>query len=308
MKAQLKYSFKKEWAQFARKGKLLGIILAIFGFALMNPLLYKFVAVMLDQMNSMDLSKLDGQQYQAELVAEIKTSSGETPDISGLDGLGFGDMLDAYSSSQTIFSMTLVSLAAYALLIIMLVMRRPAGSEQRKREMIVPLCAGLEYKNYIIPKFVIYPLSIFVFAFLGTLTAGGLCNSMFAADRLSFRQIALVGLMLGVYMAFIITVYLALGLCSSRAGVMVAVVFLGQLFLPSLIAAMGLSKYQPFALLNLISALSEPSLGDILSENLTNILVSCLISIAIGVLMFFVTLAVLNSKRVDNQEEDKPEF
>lgn len=304
MKAQLKYSFKKEMAQFTRKGKLLGIILAIFGFALVNPLMYKFVAVMLDQMNSMDLSKLDGPQYQAELVAEIQTGEGS----SGLGGLGFGDVVDAYSSAQTIFSMTLVSLAAYALLIIMLVMMKPAGSEQRKREMIVPLCAGLEYKNYIIPKFVIYPLSVFVFAFLGTLTAGGLCNSMFSADRLSFGQIALAALMLGVYMAFIITVYLALGLCSSRPGVMVPIVFVGQLFLPSLIAALGLSKYQPFALLNLISSLSEPSLGDILSENLTNILVSCLISIAIGVLMFFVTLAVLNSKRVDNQEEDKPEF
>lgn len=304
MKAQLKYSFKKEAAQFTRKGKLLGIILAIFGFALLNPLMYKFTAVMLKAMDGMDLSGLDAPQYQAELVAEIQTSEGG----SGLDAFGLGGVAEELNSAQTIFSMTLVSLAAYALLIIMLVMRRPAGTEQRKREMIVPLCAGLDYKNYIIPKYVIYPLSVFVFAFLGALMAGGLCNSMFSANRLSFGQISLVGLMLGVYMAFIITVYLALSLCSGHSGVMVAVVFLGQLFLPSLIAALGLSKYQPFALLNLISAFSEPSLGDILSENLTNILVSSLISIAIGVLLFFVTLAVLNGKRVNNEEEDKPEF
>lgn len=304
MKAQLKYSFKKEAAQFTRKFKLLGIILAIFGFAVFSPLMYKFVAMMLDTMNGMDLSGLDAPQYQAELVAEIQPDEGG----SGLGGLGFGDVLDAYSSAQTIFSTTLVSLAAYALLIIMLVMRRPAGSEQRKREMIVPLCAGLDYKSYIIPKFVIYPLSVFGFAFLGALTAGGLCNSMFSEDRLSFGTLALTGFMLGVYMAFIITVYLTLGLCSSRAGAMVAVVFVGQLFLPSLIAAMGLSKYQPFALLNLIGALSDTSQDDILYENLANIFISAGISVAIGVLLFFVTLAVLNGKRVNNEEEDKPEF
>lgn len=305
MMAQLKYSFKKEAAQFTRKLKLLGIILAIFGFALANPLLYKFVAVMLDTMNSMDLSELE--QYQAEVVAEIQTTqTGEG--ASGLDGLGLGDMAEAYSSAQTIFSMTLVSLAAYALLIIMLVMRRPAGSEQRKREMIVPLCAGLDYKNYIIPKFVIYPLSVFGFAFLGALTAGGLCNSMFSEDRLSFGTLALAGFMLGVYMAFIITVYLTLGLCTSRAGGMVAVVFVGQLFLPSFVAAMGLSSYQPFALMNLLSALSDPSQGDVLGDNLANIFISAGISVAIGVLLFFVTLAVLNGKRVNNEEEDKPEF
>lgn len=302
MKAQLKYSFKKEAAQFTRKLKLLGIILAIFGFALANPLLYKFVAVMLDTMNSMDLSELE--QYQAEVVAEIQTGEG----ASGLDGLGLGDVAEAYSSAQVIFSMTLVSLAAYALLIIMLVMRRPAGSEQRKREMIVPLCSGLDYKSYILPKFVIYPLSVFGFAFLGALMAGGLCNSMFSEDRLSFGTLALAGFMLGVYMAFIITVYLALGLCTTRAGAMVAVVFVGQLFLPSFVSAMGLSSYQPFALMNLLSALSDPSQGDILGENLANIFISAGISIAIGILLFFVTLAVLNGKRVNNEEEDKPEF
>lgn len=305
MKAQLKYSFKKELAQFTRKGKLLGIILAIFGFALFSPLLYKFVAFTLNAMNDMDLPGLDAPQYQAELVAEIQVSD----DGGALGGLDFGAVKEAYSSAQAIFATTLVSnFATYAVLIIMLVMRRPAGTEQRKREMIVPLCAGLDYKNYIVPKFVIYPLSVFVFAFLGSLMAGGLCNSLFPNDKLGFSQIALVSLMIGVYMAFIITVYLAVGLCSGRAGVMVAVVFIGQLFLPSLIAMLGLSKYQPFALINLISALSEPSLGDILSENLTNILISSLISIAIGVLLFFVTLAVLNGKRVNNEEEDRPEF
>lgn len=306
MNAQLKYSFKKEGAQFTRKCKLLGIALAILGFALLNPLMYKFISVVLNGMDGMELPGFDGQEMQAEI--QLTSSEGG----SGLDGLSggmsFGDVTDAYNSAQTMFSMSLAGMVSYSLLIIMIVMMKPAGGEQKKRAMIVPLCCGLDYKNYLIPKFIIYPLSVFGFAFLGGLTAGGLCNSLFANDILSVGQVALVSFMLGIYMAFIITVYLALGLCTSHPGAMVAAVFVGQLFLPSIIAAMGLSSYQPFALLNLIGALSDPSLGDILSENLTNILVSSAVAIAISVLMFFITLAVLNNKRVDNQQEDKPEF
>lgn len=305
MNAQLKYSYKKEGAQFTRKFKLLGIILAIFGFALLNPLMYKFISVVLNGMNSMDLEGLNAPEMQAEIQLALSEGASGTDSINGMD---FGEVTAAYNSAQTMFSMSLAGMVSYSLLIIMIVMTKPAGGEQRKRAMIVPLCCGLDYKNYLIPKFVIYPLSVFGFAFLGGLTAGGLCNSLFENDVLSVGQVALVSFMLGVYMAFVITVYLALGLCSSHPGAMVAVVFVGELFLPSVVAAMGLSSYQPFALLNLIGALSDPSAGDILSKNLTNILVSSAISIAIGVLMFFITLAVLNGKRVDNQQEDKPEF
>lgn len=305
MNAQLKYSYKKEGAQFTRKLKLLGIILAIFGFALMTPLLFKFISVVLNGMSDMDLPGIEAPEMQAE----FQLTSGEgAVGSDSLGGMGFGEVTDAYNSARTMFAMTLAEMVSYSLLIIMIVMMKPAGGEQKKRAMIVPLCCGLEYRNYLIPKFIIYPLSVFGFAFLGGLTAGSLCNSMFENDILSVGQVALASFMLGIYMAFVITVYLALGLCTSHAGAMVAVVFVGELFLPSLVSAMGLSSYQPFALVNLIGALSDPSLGDILSDNLTNILVSSAISIAIGVLMFFITLAVLNGKRVDNQQEDKPEF
>ena len=84
--------------------------------------------------------------------------------------------------------------------------------------------------------------------------------------------------------------------------------FLGQLLLPSLLQGMGLTDYQPFSLITMISVLAEPGGAELLANNLTSIFVSIAISIAIGVLLFFVTLAVLNGKRIDNQEEKKPEF
>lgn len=299
MSAQLKYGFKKESAQFFRGFKLLGIVLAIFGFALVYPLMFKTAGVLLNEMSGADTPQVGTAMIAAdsEPVAE-----------AGTGGMGLGEFAAVYSSASAVFSMSLMSIAMYSALVIMLVMMKPAGGEQKKRAMIVPLCCGLQYKNYLIPKFVIYPLSVFAVSFLGGLAAGGICSSLFTSNNISADTIALASLMIGVYMAFIITVYLALGLCSSRPGVMVGVVFLGQMILPSLLAAIGLSDYQPFALINLISGLSDPNAGDILSENLTNILISSAITIAIGTLLYFITLAVLNGKRVDNQEEDKPEF
>lgn len=294
MNAQLKHSFKKESAQFFRGFKPLWIVLAIFCFALAYPVLFKTAGAFLSEMSKAEAPEVGTAALQ------IETAS--------ISDAGAGAITAIPASATAVFSMSLVSLATYSLLIIMLIMMKPAGGEQKKRAMIVPLCCGLQYKNYLIPKFVIYPLSVFAVTFLGGLASGGLCGSLFKNDALSAETIALAAFMMAVYMAFVITVYLALGLCSSRPGVMVGVVFLGQLFLPSLFAMLGLNDYQPFALINLLSVLSNPGAGDILSENRTNILISSVIALAIGVLLFFVTLAVLNGKRVDNQQENKPEF
>lgn len=297
MNAQLKHSFKKERAQFFRGFKFLGIALAIFGFALSYPLMFKTAGAVLSEMSKTEAPEVG--------TAEIRIETASLAEANA-DGMGLGDMAAVYTSGSSVFSLSLVSLATYSALIIMLVMMKPAGGEQKKRAMIVPLCCGLQYKNYLIPKFVLYPLSVFAMSFLGGLASGGLCGSLFKNDALSSETILLASFMIAVYMAFVITVYLALGLCSSRPGVMVGVVFLGQMLLPSLLGMMGMTDYQPFALINLLSSLSNPGAGDILSENLANIFVSSAVALAIGVLLFFVTLAVLNGKRVDNQQEEKP--
>ena len=296
MNAQLKYSFKKERALFFRGFKLLGILLAIFGFALVNPIMFGTAGAMLEQMNDMEVPQIGTAVIQVEVPAADDPNLGELGELAGL------------SSASSVFAVSLVMIAMYSSLIIMLVMMKPAGGEQKKRAMIVPLCCGLDYKSYLIPKFVIYPLSVFAAAFLGGLMAGGLCGSMFEKDRIYIDTIALASLMMAVYMAFVITVYLTLGLCSSRPGVMVGVVFLGQMILPSLLQGMGLTDYQPFSLITMLSVLSEPGGAEFLSNNIISILVSIAISIAIEILLFFVTLAVLNGKRIDNQEENMRVF
>lgn len=299
MNAQLKYSFKKESAQLFRTFKFWGIVLAIFGFAISNPFMYKVTGLLFKQLNSNQPTVTASVQ-----ISEQGGSDNALDDLLG--GMGIGEMTEMYSRADSTFSMSMISCTTYSLLIILLVMMSVAGGEQKKRAMIVPMCSGLKFANYLIPKFVIYPLTVFVLTFLGELTAGGLCNALFEVGRVSFGMIALGSLFMAIYLSFIVVVYLSLGICTSRPGIMAGSVFLGQLFLSSMLEGMGLRDYQPFTLTSVVGSMYSP--GYDLSEDTASILVSIGLSVVIGVLMFVLALAVLKAKKIDNQEEEKPAF
>lgn len=299
MSSQLKYSFKKENAQFFRTFKFWGIVLAIFGFAVFNPLTYKLSGMLFSQLNS-------NQQAMTAAVQVSDVSDSESPMDDLLGGMGIGDMAAMYSSAESTFSLSLVNFTMYSLLIVLLVMMPVAGGEQKKRAMIVPQCSGLKFKNYLIPKFVIYPLWVFALTFLGGLTAGGLCNALADEGNVSFGMMAFGSLLMAVYISFIVTVYLSLGLCTSRPGVMAGAVFIGQMILQTMLESMGLGDYQPFTTVTVVSGMFAP--GYDLDEKMPSILVSVGLSVVIGVLMFVLALGVLNAKKIDNTQEEKPAF
>ena len=304
MSNQLKYSFKKESAQFFRTFKFWGIVIAVLGFAIANPIMYKISGMLFAELNK----AAESSQTAAAAVRMSISDGAETPSDGGLlDGMGIGDMAAMYSSASSTFSMSLISFVSYSLLVVMLVMMPPAGGEQKKRAMIVPMCSGLKNKNYLIPKFVIYPLSVFALTFLGGLTAGGLCNAMYEDGKVSMGMIAFGALLIAVYLSFIVTVYLSLGLCTSRPGLMVGAVFLGQLFLQSMLDSMGLKDYQPFSLVTALGEMYTVPDYD-LAAKIPSILTAAGLSIVIGALMFFLALGVLNAKKIDNEEEEKPAF
>ncbi len=285
---QIRYGFKKEWLQFSRTFRLGGILIAIFSFALADPLMYMALNVMMNYMSNIDYSQM--------------TAS-----------LGMGTGADAFemvsgmiNDSGLIFSMTMTDLCAMSLLIIMLILMSPAGGEQKKRATIIPSCCGLKYFNYLVPKFVIYPLTVFGGTFLATMTTGGLCNILFQENHVDFGMMLLAAFLCAVYAAFITTVYLSIGLCTSKPGVVTVLVYLGTSLVEIILTSLDLTKFHPFTLRALVT--TEMFMGDFeLSENIASICVGTLLSIIVMVLMFFMAYAVLNAKKINNQE-DKPEF
>lgn len=295
MSNQLKFSFKKESAHFFRTFKFWGIVIAVFGFAIANPVMYKLSGVLLAELN----------KGGTEIQAAVQPSPEDAGGIFG--GMDFSEMVGMYNDATVMFATCLTSFAEFSLLAAMLIMMSAAGGEQKKRAMIVPLCSGLQTKNYLIPKFVIYPLSTFALTFLGGLLSGGLCNSVFENRKVSGGYIALGALFIAVYFSFIVTVYLSLGLCTSRPGIMVAAVFISRTILQTFLDSAGLTDFQPFTLMTLVSGTMFAP-GFSLSDNLPSILTAVALSIVIEVLMYFLAVLVLNAKKIDNTAEDKPEF
>lgn len=291
---QLKYSFKKEWSHFTRTGRLFGTIAAIFSFALSTPLMMKMCAVILEMVD-----------MNTDSMTASVTGTGMDPSL----GIGMDDILDTYSDAGMIYASTITSFCGLSLLIVMLILMAAAGGEQKKRAMIVPMCSGLEYKNYLIPKFVIYPLFTFAVTLVSGLVAGVLCNALFTANKVSGEVMFISALMVSVYMLFITCVYLSVGLCISRPGVATVLIYIGQSILQTIFINVGLIDYNPFTLITLPTFMvMEVEEAFDLAASMPSIIVGMAISVVVAVLMFFLALGVLNAKRIDNTEEEKPEF
>lgn len=285
---QIKYGFKKEWLQFSRTFRFGGILIAIFSFALADPLMYMLLNVMMNYMSNMDYT-----QMTASIGFESNADTMEM--MSGI-----------INDAGIIFSLTLADLCASSLLIIMLILMSPSGGEQKKRATIIPSCCGLKYFNYLVPKFVIYPLTVFGGTFLAAMTAGGLCNMLFSDNKIEIGMMMLAAFLCAVYATFITVVYISIGLCTSKPGVVTVLVYLGTTLVELILTSLDLTKYHPFTLRALVT--SEMFMGDFeLSENIASICVGTLLSIIVMVLMFFMAYSVLSAKKINNQE-DKPEF
>lgn len=342
---QLKYCFNKEKMHFFRTYRFIAIVLIIFGFAIGNPLMFKFCDVVL---NTMDLGSSDSNltsgsnsdsqnggysQTPSNIFGGITASVNlDTPNTATADNqnaasvsgkidpedpmgslngmlgeMGMDDVLALYSDAGIMFATTISTFSGSALLVVMLMLMSAAGGEQKKRAMIVPMASGLQYKNYLIPKFVIYPATIMITTFLASMTAGGLCNLMFANNKVTFGIMLLSSLLIAIYIGFMIAVYLSVGLITSKPGIMTASVYVGQLMLSSILSAIGLRDYHPFALLNYVGG--EMVTADFsLAEKAPAIIVSAVLAVVISALMFLLAVGVLGAKKIDNQAEIEPEF
>ncbi len=282
---QIKYGFKKEWLLSVRTFRLFGILIAMFSFALADPLMYKILGVMMDELAVMDGM---GDAAMEEAMAEM------------------GELAVMFNNSALVFSVTMSEFCMTGLIIIMLILMAPAGGEQKKRSTIIPSCSGLKFFDYLVPKFVMYPAIVFVTTFTAAMTAGGICNLVFTENLIPIGTMLLEALMCATFLVFVISIYMCVGLCTSRPGIATIFIYIGMNLVDLILTSLNLTKFHPFALRSLI--VGEMAVEDFsLADNAASIAVGIALSFVIAVIMFFLTNAVLSNKKIDNQE-DKPEF
>lgn len=303
----LKNGLKKEFMLFSRTGKLIGVILVILIFSVMDPIMFKGMGAMVGAMaNSIP------EGSGAELTEYMQTVK------------DMASMFDSFSASYLVAT-SIAEVTGLGLIILMFILMSAAGGEQKKRSVIIPQCAGLTPAGYIAPKFLIYPLSALLLSVLGVYLSAGVSSLLFGGS-LDMGKISLAALCLGVYMAFISVLQLTIGICTGKPGVSVIIVIIATSIIPMILSSFRVDRFNPFALTGIASnaaisaggeaagAVSEGATGSFASisammESLSasaevdglNTAVSVGVTVVISVILYFMTLFILTARQVKNE-------
>lgn len=290
----LKTGLKKEIMYLGRTGKLAGVIMAMLIFALLDGLMLKATGAMMSSMSTTMQQQVEQISENAEESEEINELSDITNSMSTMTSV-FENM-----SAATVLYSTISDVSSLGILITLLVIKSACGGEQKRRSIIIPRCAGLTPKMYILPKFMLYPLIIFVLAFISVILASVMSQLLFDGAIL-FENVLVAAVTLGVYLAFVMTVMLTLGICTEKPGISVIIVLVAINILPSLLSAYRVDRFNPFALPGLVGSAVTAENSAFASMDMLNFWVSIGATLIISVILYFVTLLALNSKEIKNE-------
>lgn len=312
----IKQGLKKEFLHISRTGRFVGIIIAVVIFAFLDPLLLRatqeLIGAMGDMLPTASVSADSVTPPDADFDYSDTTTIGATdPTGDASDAIGdASDMLgdtsemlgDLFSENPAVgVASAQADILGTGILIILLVLMAVAGGEQKKRSTIIPHCAGLKANMYIAPKFILYPSLLFCLSFVATLIAGGMSLILFGGS-LDFGTLLLSGVIFGVFMAFISVLQLTVGICTGKPGVTVIILMIAVSLLPVILNAFKIDKFNPFAL-TAMAQNAVLSTGDLIWTVIdpVDFAVSFGLTVVLSVILYFVTLFVLNAREIKNE-------
>lgn len=264
---------------------MFGVIFAILIISLFDPLVYKGMMVFMDMMGE--------QLEQSGFTMTADAGTLASADVGGENP--FAGLTELYASLRApeIASAAVSDFTSTSALIIFLVLMQPSGGEQKKRSTIIPLCAGLTPIRYIVPKFVIYPLTAFLSSLIALPLCAGVSVFLFGGE-ISFVNSLAAGAVVGLYLAFLIVIEMTLGICTARPGLAAIFTILGSQLLPTVLALFRINRFNPFVLPELASGFLSNEVGTL------NLWVSVMVTVVVGVILFFTTLLTQTARRIDN--------
>ena len=272
MNLQIKASFNKELLSYFRTNKFLIIALVIIGLSVFSPLIITGMSALLDS----------------------------TSDLYEEFGMDITEMSEALgSSSSTGVASSVSDITGAGLIVLLLLINRAAGGEQKKRAVIIPKSAGLKSLAYILPKFIIYPLSAFALAVAGMFASWGVSVLLFEINDVTFSGVLLAGLLSGVCLMFFVCFHLTLGTATGRAGMSAAICISASILLSNIFAFTTMDyMYNPFAL-DLIAA-SVLVNDSISGAELQDIAVTVIFAFVLMIAAYFIAIFAQNARKIDN--------
>ena len=277
----IKAGIKKEFMLFSRGFRLIGVIITIIGISLMYPLLYKSMEMMAGQIA--DMGQQIGGEAQDQVTGAVDSINGM---MSSLEAMYGGSM------ASVGFKTGVSSITSTGFLIISLLLMATAGGEQKKRSVIIPNCAGLTPAGYVLPKFIVYPVMIGLFSFLGGMATGGISNLIYN-NELNINDIIFSSLCAAIYMLFMTALYFLIGLSTGRPGISVIIVYGGSTIIPILLQSLDIDRYNPFTFQSLLMS----SYND---ADMNNFMLSTVVAFILSVICCLLALMIMTLRRVDN--------
>lgn len=269
-------AFKKEFMFFTRTMRMFGVIFSIMIFSIADPVMIKGMGTLMSSMVNTIEEQSEATGY--EVFSE--------EDLAVFE---IFDQIDA----PTMAAMAVGDFTSTAVLIVLLILIAPSGSEQKKRSIIIPRCAGLTPKMYVTPKFILYPATAFLSGFFGMFICSGVSCLLFGGS-IEFTSILLSAVSVGLYIAFVIVLQFTIGICSERPGVAVISVLATTAIVPTMLSYFRVDKFNPFAL---PSIASEAFVSEI---DPVNVGVSLIVTVILTLILYFTTLFVLTARQIDN--------
>jgi len=272
MKMQIKASFIKEILAYFRTGKFMIIAIVIIGLAVFSPLILTGMGALMDSMS----------------------------DIYEEFGMDVSEMTEALGTSASMGTSSSVSdITGAGLIVFLLLINRAAGGEQKKRAVIIPRSAGLRSTAYILPKFVIYPLSAFVLAVIAIFASWGVSALLFEVNDMVFVGVLIAAILTGVCLMLFVCFHLTLGTATGKAGMSAAVCISASIILSNVFAFMSMDyMFNPFALNVLAATVLRNTYFT--GQEALDIAVTILFALAIMFICYLIALFAQNARRIDN--------
>lgn len=297
----LKTGIKKEIMFFTRSFRMWGVMMAAVLLAVASPLMMKLSVFML---SSIEDSDFDFGDLDPSISENVNNMTMDMPvNVSISPDFNFGAMTDEEYMAPLGIIAAMGDLTSTLMLVTMLVTMYSAGGELKKRSMIIPQNAGLTPKLYLLPKFLVYPLTMAVIGFCGAWISYGTNSLVFSDSGIPVKAAAITALAVAVFDAFMTAVYFTLGLCTSKAGLSVVIMYGGNVILTTLFSALGADKFHPFTL---TSQAQNALMGE--KTDAVNLWGSIGITLLIIILCYFVTLFVISAKKIDNRGREEMEL
>ena len=271
----LKAGFTKEFLYFLRTKKLMIIAIVVFALAVLDPILMWGMTQLLTSMG--------------DVASEAAASVYEDVTVGISYNARYGVLMSVGDLTNTVS------------LITMLVLMQTAGGELKKRATIIPNCAGLTPKAYLMPKFILYPLFMFAVTFVAMIISY-LMSTILFVEGFPLTDALLAALGAGAYAMFLNALYLCIGLSMAKAGAATAICYGGATILNMVLTSLGAQKFHPFALL------SEAQNAVTGEADLLNLFGSLGVTVLIIGALYLVTLLALTARRVDNIGVDNGEL